>query len=292
MPTLTDDYDLYKPLPFDLTDADLWGGYLNDNFDKIDGLFWRSLNWNVLSKGGNYTLTTADYHTMINANASTASFTIQLPTAVGNAGLTVAIKKVDATANTVSIQGFGAQTVDGVNNYLLSLQYESVILVSDGANWSAVSTYKVYIPPIASTTTQGIVELATDAEFQAGTDTTRAVTPSNVLNSFGFKKYFQSSPIAYVAGAAQYSVAHGLGAVPKLIDISLQCISPQSGFDAGDEVRLNSNNIHFNVGNYTPWANATNIGWSASNALFIYSKTGNQINPLASNWRLILRAWA
>lgn len=34
--------------------------------------------------------------------------------------------------------------------------------------------------PDASTTVKGIVELATDAETQTGTDTTRAVTPSNI----------------------------------------------------------------------------------------------------------------
>ena len=36
MPTTTTNYSLYKPLVNDATDEDLWGGYLNDNFDDLD----------------------------------------------------------------------------------------------------------------------------------------------------------------------------------------------------------------------------------------------------------------
>jgi hypothetical protein len=38
-------------------------------------------------------------------------------------------------------------------------------------------------PPAASTTVSGIVELATDAETSAGTDATRALTPSNLVGA-------------------------------------------------------------------------------------------------------------
>lgn len=36
MPTLTTNYSLKKPLVNNATDADLWGGFLNDNMDDID----------------------------------------------------------------------------------------------------------------------------------------------------------------------------------------------------------------------------------------------------------------
>lgn len=140
MPTFTATYQLIKPIPFDLTDSDIWGGMLNDNFDEIDGLFKKSLNWQVLSKGGNYTVATTDYHTMINASASTASFTITLPTAVGNAGFVVGIKKIDATANTVTVKGNAAELIDGLNERVLTDQYDSVILVSDGTGWSVLAS--------------------------------------------------------------------------------------------------------------------------------------------------------
>lgn len=47
-----------------------------------------------------------------------------------------------------------------------------------GGNWRCVGGASS--SPDASTTVKGIVELATDAETQTGTDTTRAVTPSNI----------------------------------------------------------------------------------------------------------------
>lgn len=36
MPNLTPNLSLYKPLVNDVTDQDLWGGYLNDNADILD----------------------------------------------------------------------------------------------------------------------------------------------------------------------------------------------------------------------------------------------------------------
>lgn len=47
-----------------------------------------------------------------------------------------------------------------------------------GGNWRCVGGASS--SPDATTTVKGIVELATDAETQTGTDTTRAVTPSNI----------------------------------------------------------------------------------------------------------------
>lgn len=38
MPNLTTNYSFNKPLVNDATDEDLWGGYLNDNWDSVDSL--------------------------------------------------------------------------------------------------------------------------------------------------------------------------------------------------------------------------------------------------------------
>lgn len=38
MPNLTTNYSFNKPLVNDATDEDLWGGYLNDNWDEVDTL--------------------------------------------------------------------------------------------------------------------------------------------------------------------------------------------------------------------------------------------------------------
>ena len=290
MPTYTLPWNLAKPLPFDQTDADVWGGYLNDNFDKINALFNRSLKVNVLTKGGNYVVTTADYQTLINANASTASFVITLPTAVGNAGFPIAIKKVDATANTVTIQGNGAELIDGANTFVLSAQYESIMLVSDGSGWN-ITANKISVAS-ASTTVQGVVELATDAEFNAGSDTTRAVTPSNIAN-LPFRKAFESAEQAVTQGA-YINIAHGLGAIPKLWTCSLRCKTGDLGYSAGDEIMITIPDYQ-NGNRHGIFVDATNIGLTLQNqgTISVVTKvTGDTTGTItAASWKFVFRAW-
>jgi hypothetical protein len=83
----------------------------------------------------NTTLTSA--HSTIFASASGGSFTITLPTAVGNTGLTYKIFKTDNTTNLVTIDGNGSQTVGGeLTQALCGNTNNSVIkIISDGSNW-------------------------------------------------------------------------------------------------------------------------------------------------------------
>jgi hypothetical protein len=54
--------------------------------------------------------------------------------------------------------------------------------LSDGTAWSFLNVG--FDPPYATTTTPGVVELATDAETQAGTDATLAVTPAGAAATY------------------------------------------------------------------------------------------------------------
>lgn len=72
---------------------------------------------------------------VISVDASGGDVTVTLPTAVGISGRTYYIKKNDSSFNSVFVQAFGAQTIDGLNTQELSVQYESMQLVSDGAGW-------------------------------------------------------------------------------------------------------------------------------------------------------------
>ena len=88
---------------------------------------------NLTTKTANYTATASDQ--TILGNASTASFTVTLPTSVGISGKIYIVKKVDSTANTVTIATTSAQTIDGSASKVLSYQYDGYQLQSDGANW-------------------------------------------------------------------------------------------------------------------------------------------------------------
>ena len=44
------------------------------------------------------------------------------------------VKKVDATANTVTVQAAGSDTIDGAASYVLTVQYQAISLISDRAS--------------------------------------------------------------------------------------------------------------------------------------------------------------
>jgi len=92
----------------------------------------------------NYTVTavkTATYTVAISewvrCNASGGGFTVNLPTAVGNAGKGITIKKTTSTANVVTVDGAGSETIDGAATYSMSGLLDCLTVVSDGANWMA-----------------------------------------------------------------------------------------------------------------------------------------------------------
>lgn len=90
------------------------------------------------AKTTTYTTTNADG--VISVDATSASFTVTLVTAVGNSGLTQTFKKINAT-NVVTIDANSTQTIDGVLTIGLSRQWESVTLVSNGTNWLITGWY-------------------------------------------------------------------------------------------------------------------------------------------------------
>lgn len=71
-------------------------------------------------------------------NCITAAITVNLPTAVGNSGRVYRIKKIDASANAVTIDPSGAETIDGVASIGIALQYDSYTIQSDGTNWHVI----------------------------------------------------------------------------------------------------------------------------------------------------------
>ena len=47
----------------------------------------------------------------------------------------VCIKKIDATANAVMVEGSGSETIDDATTLVMSSQYDAVRIASDGSEW-------------------------------------------------------------------------------------------------------------------------------------------------------------
>jgi len=85
------------------------------------------------TKTTSYTVTTSD--TVVFADATSGAVTITLPAASGVAGYRFYIKRIDNSANTVTIGRTGADTIDGATSFTLDLQYTAAAFVSNGTAW-------------------------------------------------------------------------------------------------------------------------------------------------------------
>lgn len=90
----------------------------------------------VTTKTSTYTATAND--SIILCNATLAAITINLPTAVGITGKTYDIKKVDSSANAVTMDGAGTETIDGTLTQACYEQYDSYTLISNGTDWNII----------------------------------------------------------------------------------------------------------------------------------------------------------
>ena len=129
MANTTTNFSFNKPLVNDATDEDLWGGYLNDNWDSIDGI-------------------------------------LPIPAASKYGALVV-------------------QSTDDASYEILSGQGTAGYLLKSGGDDALPSFYDAS----ASTTAAGLIEQLTDAEFNTGTDSSRAVLVSNFVKSIAADGY-------------------------------------------------------------------------------------------------------
>lgn len=85
------------------------------------------------TKTSNYTVLSSD--NILLADATTGNIAFALPNVGLVTGKIFWFKKVDPSANTISIQAFGLQLIDGASNISLTAQYQHVTIVSDGTRW-------------------------------------------------------------------------------------------------------------------------------------------------------------
>lgn len=76
--------------------------------------------------------------TVLLVNATSGTRVIQLPPAAVAQDRIWTIKKIDASGNTVDITPDGAETIDGVNPYSLTTQYQTARVGSNGTAWFVV----------------------------------------------------------------------------------------------------------------------------------------------------------
>jgi hypothetical protein len=108
-----------------------------------------------------------------------------------------------------------------------------------------------------------------------------------------FTKSFESSQQAMSLGGL-VTVAHGLGAKPKLYMVVLQCITAQGGYVAGDEVQVNPS--YDGVSNFglsiVPTSTNILVRVGADSIFIMRPDNGANFSITLANWGMVVRAWA
>jgi hypothetical protein len=87
-------------------------------------------------------LVTADYtfdtEMAVLADATAGVIIVTLPPVTDNRGRECIVKKTDASAYVVTVDGVGTETIDGAATVALGQQYEAVHVLCDGTQWLSV----------------------------------------------------------------------------------------------------------------------------------------------------------
>lgn len=72
-------------------------------------------------------------------NAAGGAITLTLPQAALVPGRIYVFKRVNSGANTVTVDGYASETIDGALTHVLAPQWNSITIISDGTAWYIIS---------------------------------------------------------------------------------------------------------------------------------------------------------
>lgn len=155
MPTQSTNFGLFLPLVNNPTDQDLWGGYLNTDISNLDSLLLSALNFTTSAQTSSFSVTgmtagspaVGNNKTLFACTATSGAIIATLPAASASAGLHIAFKKMDTSANAVTVTAAGSDLIDGQPTFPIATQYGYVMLVCDGTQWNIVASSTMTTAP-------------------------------------------------------------------------------------------------------------------------------------------------
>ena len=87
----------------------------------------------VTTVTGAYVVTAADYSIL--GDATGGALSVTLPPSASSDRRVLQVKKIDASANAVTVDGYESELVEDAATQALTLQGENLMLVCDGTQW-------------------------------------------------------------------------------------------------------------------------------------------------------------
>lgn len=106
---------------------------VKDRVNYIIKYYQRVERKRIITVTADYTITLED-HTIL-VDATSGAVTITLPKAYEAFEFIFEIKKIDSSANTVTIDGDGSETIDDATTQIISNQYDCLTVQSDQTEW-------------------------------------------------------------------------------------------------------------------------------------------------------------
>ncbi len=117
--------------------ADPHPGYLTQaEGDARYGALSGALDLNIRTISATATPAADDYTLLV--DASGGAVTVNLPAAASSAGRILVVKKIDAVANAVTLDGNGAETIDGAATVATSTQWVAFTIQCNGTAWFVI----------------------------------------------------------------------------------------------------------------------------------------------------------
>jgi len=201
--------------------ADTWGAKLNADLDVVDDLL--------------------DGTTAIKPNLSEGLWKIGGTAVTASA---VELKYVDGVTSPIQTQLAGKMSPATYPD-LIALEGlpSSGFATRIGSNTWAQRAVAGTTDQITVTNGDGVAGdptvaavIASQAEAEAGTDTTKLMTAQRVKQAIDSRRYFSS--LTSIANSATYTFTHGLGSEPLGTTLILQCTSSDLGWAVGDRIVL------------------------------------------------------
>lgn len=141
---------------------------------------------------------------------------------------------------------------------------------------------------------------ASQAQAEAGTDNTVLMTPLRTAQAIDALSVFTSEYVSAnqtITSGGLLTLAHGLGAQPKIVFLELICTTADGGFAVDDVLMIGVNSATAGDNRHTSvYMDATNVYVRYSSTANVFT-SGNKNTGTASllvngSWRLRVRAFA